>query len=1469
MKHYRVLPAIIIALVIIAFRGFAGRAAEAQETAAPPQPRPVSARAVGFGLSPAVRDLPPAKETAIDYDLLHASAVEKNPQNAERIKPNLKGDTSPFVDPALAPAANFPAVVPTPAVSFDGLSGADNAGGVAPPDTVGDVGPNHYVQMTNLLVRIYSKDGTPLVAPFRLSSLTSVAGGPCAGVDDGDPVVNYDPLADRWILTQFCVSVVPGHQVFAVSQTPDPTGAYYVYDFVHPNNNFHDYEKIGVWPDGYFMSVNQFAPGPGAFVGGGAFAYDRRKMLAGDPTASYVFFDLSPFCPTCGGQLPSDLDGFMPPAPGAPNLFIEQRPDEFGDPFDGLRIFAFNANFANPFASTFAQVGGGDLPLAPYDGRAPGGRSHIEQPGTTTGLDSLFGPLMFKLSYRNLGSVANPVNSYVLNFTVNVSGVNPTSAATFQAGIRWVELRRDAAGAVSVFQQGTQAANPGNGAGGRNLWMGSVAQDNQGNMLLGYSTSGSEASDFPSLRYAGRLAADPPGQLAQGEAAGHLGTGFQPTVNRWGDYSAMNVDPADDCSFWYTQEYRDAARNAQSTNWNTRVIGGIRFPGCAAPPRGNVSGTITGCTSGQPVSGVAVSAGNGFFRATAANGAYSMTNLPPGAYAVSGAKAGFNPATQNATVNAGSTTTVNFCLPEAPAPTAATATIISESCAPANNALDPGETVTMAFAVQNTGLAATQSLTGALQNTGGITNAGPAQNYGSIAPNATASRNFTFTVSPDLACGAPVTAILAAVDGNVNYGNFTFSLAVGAPGATTTTFSYAGPAVAIPDNNPTGVSVPLVVSGFNTGLADLDFRIDGTVSSADPASATVGLNHPTIGDVRFRLTSPNGTTVTIMERGGGSPDCTANNFHQMRLNDEAANALQCPGGGTNGGPLAGNFRPSNPLSAFDNQIPNGVWTLNVADVSAFGLTGSLRAFSLILTPRVCCGQAPAATVQFNAPSFNATEGNAANVTVTRAGNTAGPATVEYFTANDTQVVSCADASASASSRCDFTASSGTLSFAAGETSKIVSIPIIDDLYSETDETVNLTLINPTGAGLGANGTAAVTIQDNDTIAGATRVFVARLDAAQEVPSNNSTATGFGTVTLNDAETQITANLSFSGLSSAQTAAHIHGSAPVGINAPVLFNLGTGQVTNATFAVTPAQVAQMRAGMFYFNVHTQNFMGGEIRGQIVSQPLENARLFVRQQYADFLSREPDAAGFDFWTGQIAQVCGADLACTRQRRVDVSNAFFFEQEFQQTGAYVYRLYRAAYGNAQPFPNPNTPALPNHTVFVADRARVVGSASLPAAQLALANAFVQRPEFVARFPASRTAEQFVDGLLGTIQAATNVSLAAQRDALIALHNTDGRGAVLYRLADDNAANPINNRAFIDAEYNRAFVLTQYYGYLRRDADLGGFNFWLGLVNRFPLRSPVGQNGMVCAFITSAEYQQRFSAAVTRANSECPPIP
>jgi hypothetical protein len=347
------------------------------------------------------------------------------------------------------------------------------------------------------------------------------------------------------------------------------------------------------------------------------------------------------------------------------------------------------------------------------------------------------------------------------------------------------------------------------------------------------------------------------------------------------------------------------------------------------------------------------------------------------------------------------------------------------------------------------------------------------------------------------------------------------------------------------------------------------------------------------------------------------------------------------------------------------------------------------------------------------------------------------------------------------------------------------------------------------------------------------------------------------------------------LTGAETGAHVHAGAP-GVNGPIIFNLPLGNpINDQIFNPTPQQVIDVRAGQQYMNVHSSSFPDGEIRGQLMWNPAEEADFFVRQAYFDFLGRIPDAGGFAFWQNEITQ-CQSNVQCLRNKRVDVSNAFFYELEFQQTAAYVLRLYRAAYGNNQPFPNPNpNPGFPNeekkipsYAAFVSDRTRVIGGSNLAQKQFDLASDFVNRPEFLTKYPLSlATAGDFVDAVLATLQNDMGVNLSGQRTNLINVYNTQGgRGGVMYRMADDNTTNPISNQLFIEEEYNRTFVLGQYFGYLRRNPDIPGFSFWLGQVNGAPLRDVPRQHAMVCSFITSAEYQFRFGPVASRNNNECP---
>ena len=357
-----------------------------------------------------------------------------------------------------------------------------------------------------------------------------------------------------------------------------------------------------------------------------------------------------------------------------------------------------------------------------------------------------------------------------------------------------------------------------------------------------------------------------------------------------------------------------------------------------------------------------------------------------------------------------------------------------------------------------------------------------------------------------------------------------------------------------------------------------------------------------------------------------------------------------------------------------------------------------------------------ATVQFNSATYSANEGaGSVTITVTRSGDTTSSASVDYKTSNGT-----------ASARTDYMTVIRAMTFAAGETSKTFKVFVVDDLYVEGNETINLTLSNP-GAStvLGSQAAATITVSDNDS-------------------------------------------------------------------------------------ATP-----------------------------VTNPLDNANFFVRQHYLDFLNREADSSGLTYWSG-IINPCGTDRACLTTAHTTVSAAYFIESEFQETGYYAYRLYKAGLARA-----------PQFTEFVGDRGRVTVS-NLEASKVALAADFVTRPAFVALFPATMTSAQYVDQL----NANTSNSLTStERNSFVSGLNTGAqdRASVLKTVAE--------NQVFRQREYNAAFVVMQYFGYLRRNPDQNGFNFWLGVLNS----QPNNFRGMVCSFITSMEYQQRFSPVLTTSNADC----
>ena len=563
-------------------------------------------------VSPAVRDLPKLDQTA-------AAHIQHEAEPARRIPlpPGLKPASEP--DPVWqrttasssgngTTAVSTPFVSTTPGLSFDGV-GSGFPGftvGSAPPDTNGAVGATQFVQWVNSSFAVFNKSTGAIVSgPTAGNSLWSGFGGGCQTNNDGDPVVLYDKLANRWIFSQFSVSTTPFLQCVAVSTTSDATGTYNRYSFSY--SGFDDYPKMGVWPDGYYQTFNMFNAAGTSFLGSDICAYNRTAMLNGQPATQVCFQQGS----SIGGVLPADLDGTTAPPAGSPNYLAF-----FGT--NNLNLFKFHVDFTTPANSTL--IGPTVIPVAAFTALCNGGTC-VPQSGTTNQLDSLADRLMFRLAYRNLGTKESLV-------------VNHSVTAGSGGGVRWYEINNPN-GTPTVAQQSTFAPDS------KFRWMGSVAMDHSGNMAMGYSVSSSAQN--PAIAITGRLATDPASTM-QAETSIIAGGGSQTgTLTRWGDYSAMSVDPVDDCTFWFTTEYLKASG---TFNWSTRIAS-FKFSGCGgvANPDYSLSASPSSLTVTQGSSGnstVSVTPVNGFTGSVT----LSASGLPAGVTATFGT----NPTTSTSVV---------------------------------------------------------------------------------------------------------------------------------------------------------------------------------------------------------------------------------------------------------------------------------------------------------------------------------------------------------------------------------------------------------------------------------------------------------------------------------------------------------------------------------------------------------------------------------------------------------------------------------------------------------------------------------------------------------------------------------------------------------------------------------------------------------------------------------------------------
>ncbi len=465
--------------------------------------------------------------------------------------------------------------------SFDGVYDASQAAvsGVlfAPPDTNGAVGatqlvagkPVHqYVQWVNYAFAVFDKTtGTISKGPIAGNALWANLGGQCASNNSGDQIAQYDKVANRWVMMQ-PVFTKPFKICIAVSTTADATGTYNEYEFTMPG--FPDYPKLGIWPDGYYVSINLYNNGIGAggkFQGAYVCALNRNALLAGNPAPTIICFQLSA---SYQSLLPADFDGSTQPPtnPPSPNFFLNLGTN-------ALNFWKFYADFSQPSKSTITVPT--SIPVANFAEACGGGGANgsaggncIPQLGTNRLLEALGDRLMYRLAYRNFGDH----EALVVNHSVTAgSGV----------GVRWYELRTLPVNGVyppmenatpQVFQSGTFASD------GNFRWMGSVAMDKFGDMAVGYSLSSSNI--HPNIGITGRIPTDTSGTLEAEKLLNPslpLPGGSQLNISNWGDYSSMRVDPDDDCTFWYTTEY---VQTDGKFNWRTRIAS-FKFPSCSAP----------------------------------------------------------------------------------------------------------------------------------------------------------------------------------------------------------------------------------------------------------------------------------------------------------------------------------------------------------------------------------------------------------------------------------------------------------------------------------------------------------------------------------------------------------------------------------------------------------------------------------------------------------------------------------------------------------------------------------------------------------------------------------------------------------------------------------------------------------------------------------------------------------------------
>jgi len=580
-----------------------------------------------------------AGSTAVDLRTLPLTKPKLR-ERPEREEPEIDRTELPGApkEPAVSSVPGLKAAAPSPIANFLGLDFA-NWGAGRPPDTVGDVGPVYYIQSVNSSLGIYRKSDSVRVAAFTFDTFMSQGnfGNLCDTENFGDPVILYDTFEDRWVISDFAfqldgsnnvISPPGAYQCFAVSKTGDPVTGGWNYYSLHLTDALGDYPKMGIWPDGIYMSANMFGfPAGASFQGSRVWALNKAQMYAGNPTIQVVQFS-PPAAEFTVLPANARLQTGTPP-PGSPNYFSVVW--QFTN---AVSVYKFHVDWNSISLSTFT---GPSLVLVPASWGSP--PATVPAQGGNAN-DTLGIRLMMQNQYTNIGGVESLWNTHTV-----LGGAAATAAPRYyQVTVTGGTV------AANTTQAATHAPDT-----TVNRYMPSLAVDRAGDMAIGYSASSSTL--MPAIRYVGRLSTDPVNTLPQTETSLVEGTGSQNTSTRWGDYSAMSLDP-DGCTFWYTNEYYITTGG----NWQTRV-GSFQFPSCTPATNGTVQGTVTATVGGAPISGATVAFGSRTATTNAA-GFYSFASIPSGTYpSMTVSAPGYNSSTVTSiVVTDGATTTKDFSL---------------------------------------------------------------------------------------------------------------------------------------------------------------------------------------------------------------------------------------------------------------------------------------------------------------------------------------------------------------------------------------------------------------------------------------------------------------------------------------------------------------------------------------------------------------------------------------------------------------------------------------------------------------------------------------------------------------------------------------------------------------------------------------------------------------------------------------